>query len=132
MTTIGTRWTQLPKNTKLSLYGLATGILGLIIQWIADPAKFPGFPPGILVIAVFAILVALTARWWWTPLLATLIATFIALGGLLGGALLDNLSSGNTATIAGNIILYTGLTIAAIAGILATIDNRRTTKAPLG
>ncbi|KAA8890783.1 hypothetical protein F3087_06000 [Nocardia colli] len=132
MNTIGTRLIALPKNTKLSLYGLIIGILGLIIQWIADPAKFPGFPPGILVIAVFAIAVALTARWWWTPLLATLIAAFIALGGLLGGALVNNLTSGNIATIAGNIILYAGLAIAAIAGILATIDSRRATKSPLG
>ncbi|MEV6557213.1 hypothetical protein AB0M22_15955 [Nocardia sp. NPDC051756] len=131
MNTIGTRWTALPKNTKLSLYGLTIGILGLIMQWIADPAKFPGFPPGILVLAVFALAVALTTRWWWTPLLATLIAAFIALGGLLGGALLDNLSSGNIGTLAGNIILYIGLAIAAIAGVLATIDTRRATKVPL-
>ncbi|PXX63191.1 hypothetical protein DFR70_106249 [Nocardia tenerifensis] len=119
--------TTLPGNTKLSLYGLGVGILGLVIQWIADPDKFPGFPPGILVIAVFGLLVVLGARWFWTPLLATLVAVFIMIGGLLGGDLLDNLRSGDLGTIAGNIVLYIGLVIAAIAGVLATVDARRAT-----
>ncbi|MGW4844347.1 hypothetical protein [Nocardia brasiliensis] len=125
MTTIANRWTVLPRNTKLALYGLGIGILGLIIQWIADPAKFPGFPPGIAVIAVIALLVVVGVRWWWTPLLATMIALLIIVGGLLGQDLIDNLTTGSAGTVAGNVVLCLGLVFAAITGVLAALEARR-------
>jgi hypothetical protein len=125
MSTIATRLAKAPRNTKLSLYGLAIAIVGLVIQWIADPSKFPGFPPGVIVIAVFGALVAFGIRWWWSPIFAVLISVWIVIGGFLGGELVDNLASGAWATIIGNVVMCIGLVIAAITGVLAMIDGRR-------
>ncbi|WP_069167843.1 hypothetical protein [Nocardia altamirensis] len=124
MTTL-TRLTTAPRNTKMALAGLAIGILGLLIQWIADPPKFGIFPPGILVIAVCGALVAFGARWWWTPIFATAIGIWIVIGGFLSGQLTENLASGDLGTIIGNIVMCLGLLLAAVTGVLAMIEGRR-------
>ena len=51
---------SLNRNSLLVFAGLAIGIVGLLVQWAADPAKFAAaqgfsglaFPPGILFIMV--------------------------------------------------------------------------------
>ena len=67
-------------GTKLSLSGLAVGIAGLIVQWIADPVKFGGFPPGIYFIAACALLTVGTSPWSWAAVCAVLISLVIVFG----------------------------------------------------
>jgi hypothetical protein len=109
----------------MSLLGLAVGILGLVIQWIADPGKFAPFPPGIAFIAVFGVLVLLTARRWWSPVFAVLISLWIVLGGLAAGKLTPNLRSGDAGTVAGNVVMVLGLAFAAVTGVAAMVTARR-------
>ncbi|WP_194818625.1 hypothetical protein [Nocardia sp. XZ_19_385] len=117
---MNTRMRALPKSTKFALYGLGVGILGLLIQWIVDPSKFPLFPPGIIVIAVCAALVAFGRRWW-SPIFAPLVAAWILVGGILGEDLTQNLTSGDPGTVVGNIVMCLGLGAAAIAGVSAMV-----------
>ena len=114
-----------PRSTKVALCGLAIGILGLAIQWMADPAKFPGFPPGIIVVLTAGAIVAFGPRWWWTPVFAVLVGLWIVVGGFLSGQLTANLASGEAGTIAGNVVMCLGLIIAAVTGVFAMIEGRR-------
>lgn len=125
MSTIAGRFSAAPKSTKLSLSGLAVGIAGLIVQWIADPVKFGGFPPGIAFIAVAGALVVVTSGRWWAPAFAVLISMWIVLGGLAAGQLTPNFQSGNAGTVAGTAVMTLGLAFAAVAGIVAMLAGRR-------
>ncbi|QYN40638.1 hypothetical protein K1T35_32495 [Pseudonocardia sp. DSM 110487] len=109
---------------KLSLCGLAVGVLGLIVQWIADPDKFPGFPPGIIFIAACAALVVAASGRWWAPVFSVLISLWIVLGGLAAGELTANLLSGDAGTVAGNVVMSLGLAFAAVTGVVAMRAGR--------
>jgi hypothetical protein len=116
---------NLTTGTKLSLSGLAVGIVGLIVQWIADPVKFPGFPPGIYFIAACAVLVVMTSRRWWAPVFAVLISLWIVLGGWAAGQLIPNFRSDDGGTVAGTAVMTAGLVFAAVTGIRAMLAARR-------
>lgn len=103
--------------------GLGIGIVGLLIQWNADPVKFPGFPPGIIIIAAFGVLVVLTGKWWWSPLPATLISLWIAGVGIR--PLIDNLRSANGGLVFGTAVMAVGLYGAAVAGIIGAVQGFR-------
>ena len=125
MSTIGARLSSAPRSTKLSLAGLAVGVLGLVVQWIADPAKFGGFPPGILFIAVCAAVVVVASGRWWAPVFSVLISLWIVLGGWAAGMLTANLLSGDAGTVAGNVVMSLGLAFAAVTGVVAMLAGRR-------
>jgi hypothetical protein len=125
MKTIMARFSSAPKSTKLSVAGLAVGVLGLVVQWIADPVKFGGFPPGIIVIAVCAALVVVTSGRWWAPVFSVLISLWIIFGGLAAGELTANLLSGDPGTVAGNAVMSLGLAFAAVTGVVAIRAGRR-------
>jgi hypothetical protein len=108
------------------LSGLAVGILGLVVQSIADPDKFGGFPPGIAVIAVCAGLVVAASGRWWAPVFSVLISLWIIFGGLAAGKLTENLGSGDAGTVAGNAVMTLGLAFAAVTGVAAMLTGRRT------
>ncbi len=108
-------------SARLPLWGLAAGILGLVVQWIAEPAKFNPFPPGIVFIAVFGALTVFTARRWWGPIFAVLISLWIVFGGLAAGQLTPNLTSSNAGTVGGTVVMSLGLLFAAGAGIMAIL-----------
>lgn len=122
---IAARFSAAPNSMKLSLAGLAVGVLGLIVQWIADPVKFSGFPPGIIFIAVCAALVSVASGRWWAPVFSVLISLWIMLGGLAAGKLTPNFVSNNAGTIVGTAVMSLGLVFAAITGIVAMLAGRR-------
>jgi hypothetical protein len=123
VSTIVTRVAAAPRSTRLSLWGLAGGVLGLVIQWIADPGKFNPFPPGIAFIVAFGALVVLTARHWWAPVFSVLISLWIVIGGWAAGKVTPNLQSGDVGTVAGNVVMLLGLAFAAVAGIVAILGG---------
>ena len=114
-----------PRIVWLSLSGLVVGVLGLVVQWIADPDKFPGFPPGIVFIVVCGALVVILARFWWAPVFAVLISLWIVLGGWAAGQLTPNFTSDNGGTVVGTAVMALGLAFAAITGIVAMVGARR-------
>lgn len=122
------------RNLGLPLGGLGLAILGLIVQWISKPSIFeapnwgalPGnFPPGVLVLVVFAGLTALCARWWWSSIIAAAIGAWILFGGISTGEMANAVTKGNAGSIAGLLIMSLGLVIAIAAGILVTLQRRR-------
>jgi len=124
MGTIATRFSSTRKSTKLSLSGLAIGILGLIVQWIADPAKFGGFPPGIIFIAVCAVLVVAASGRWWAPVFSVLISLWIIVGGWAAGKMTPNFRSGDPGTVVGTAVMSLGLAFAVVTGIVAMLAGR--------
>jgi hypothetical protein len=114
------------RSLLLTLGGLAVGVAGLVLQWIADPDKFGGFPPGIYAIAAAGALTWFGRRWRWSPLAAVLMGLWIVVGGTLAGKLQENLTSGDTLTVAGNLVMAAGLLLAVVAGGTAIAGARRT------
>jgi hypothetical protein len=125
MSTIGVRFSATPNATKMSVFGLFIGILGLVIQWIPDPPKFHGFPPGIGFLAVGAALVVLAAGRWWAPVFSVLISLWIVAGGWAAGLLIPNFRSDDAGTVAGNAVMVAGLLFAAVTGVVAMAAGRR-------
>jgi hypothetical protein len=96
-------------------------VLGLIVQWIADPGKFPAFPPGIAFIAVCAALVVVASGRWWAPVFSVLISLWIVVGRWAAGELTPNLLSEDPGTVAGNAVMALGLAFAAVTGVVAMV-----------
>lgn len=121
------------RSTVLSYAGLLVGILGLLVQWAADPSKFADgqrsfgvtFPPGILFILACGVLMLATSRWWWHPVFAVLIAFWIVVMGTVADQLPPNLVSHNPGTVAGNVVMALGLIFAAVTGVSAMVSGRR-------
>jgi len=113
------------RSTLITMAGLVIGIVGLIVQWIADPAKFGGFPPGIAFIAGAGVLTLVTARWWWHAVFAVLIGIWIVGVGSLANQLQPNLVSHNAGTVAGNVVMALGLALGVVAGVASLVSARR-------
>jgi hypothetical protein len=128
------RFLRFSRASQLALAGMLIGIAGLIIQTIADPAKFAeaegqfrfSFPPGILFILAAAALMIATNRWWWHPIFGVLIAVWIVGLGTLAGKLTPNLVSPNLGTVIGTIVMAAGLVLTALAGLYSMIAALRT------
>lgn len=124
---------SLRRSTLITFGGLLAGIVGLLIQWAADPAKFSraegtfgiSFPPGIVFILVFGLLTLFTSRWWWHPVFAAFIGFWIVGVGAMADKLQPNLTSHNPGTVAGNVVMALGLSLAFFAGIIGMITARR-------
>ncbi len=119
--------------TRITLAGLVIGIVGLVIQWIANPARFAvaegsyglSFPPGILFILGAGVLTLVTKRWWWHAVFAVLIGFWIVGVGTLANQLQPNLFSSNLGTVAGNIVMSLGLALGFVAGIASMVTARK-------
>lgn len=108
-----------PLSTAI-LGGLAAGALGLVMQFVAEPAKFGVFPPGLYFVAGVMAIVWLGRRWRWSPLAAVALSLWITVGGSMAGELPANLASHDVLTVSGNAVMVVGLVGAAVAGLLAT------------
>lgn len=121
------------RSALLTFAGLLVGIIGLLVQWLADRAKFADaersfgitFPPGIVFIVVAGLLMLATARWWWSSGFAVLIAVWIVGVGTLANQLPPNLVSPNPGTVGGTVVMAAGLVLAAVAGVLDLVSARR-------
>jgi len=128
---------RLGRSTLVTFAGLLIGIAGLVIQWIANPAKFAGaedsfgiaFPPGIVFVLGAGLLTLVTARWWWHAVFAVLIGVWIVGVGSLANQLQPNLFSTNPGTVAGNVVMALGLTLGVVAGVTSMVSTRRRTRA---
>ena len=100
--------------------GLLVGAGGIAILWAAGQ-DFPFYPPpGIVILVVGALFVALTS-WRWTPAVGAGLGLFVAVGflasGLGGGDGFDNVTGAEgVARAIGQVIQLVGVVTALVAG----------------
>jgi hypothetical protein len=104
----------------LTVAGLVVGAAGIAIMW-ASGVEFPvAIPPGMVILAIGALLVAL-GRWWWIPAVGAAFGLFVTVGFLLSPTGVDNLvGESGTAVALGQGIQQLGVITAFVAGLIAT------------
>lgn len=116
------------------LLGLAMAVAGLLVQWVAHPDAFeqpawgglPGdFPPGVVVIAIFAALTLVVATRWWAALLPAAIGAWILVGGIGTGEMQGALSRGTAGSVSGLAVMSAGLLLAMATGARTAYVRRR-------
>src|ERR1700721_26458 len=122
--------TKLSVCTKLKIAGLISVTVAIWTQWLSGDPAYPKFPPGPVIFIAVAAIVAMGTRWWWTPLIGTLLALLVTTGwfALLPRNVLRLTHPGSVGKFAAGIFAGTLLQIAAllftdIAGLAATIQN---------
>jgi xanthosine utilization system XapX-like protein len=105
--------------------GLVVGATGIAILW-ASGVGFPVYPPpGMVILAVGALFVAL-ARRSWAPAVGALLGLFVTVGFLISPTGLSNLAGeAGTSVAIGQAMQVTGVLTALIAGVVATWVNHR-------
>jgi hypothetical protein len=108
---------------RIDAAALLLAILGMIVQ-IASGVKYPTVPPGIVILAAAALLVAFVP---WPPLrlLGVLVPLFILVGGIISTTGRTNLSHTDPfGPFAGTLIQFVGLAIGVVAGLAAVAEWR--------
>jgi hypothetical protein len=106
---------------KLMVTGLITAAAGVTIQIISGH-HYPKVPPVFFILLIPAGLVAF-GRWRWASIIVTLAGLFLVLGLFGSGAYVRLFSTVNFGDFVGLWIQTIGDVIAAIAGIMAIIQN---------
>jgi hypothetical protein len=130
-----TRLLNLTFPTKLAVTGLVGCAIAIWIQWLSGDPAYPKFPPGPVFFIAVAAIVAFGARWWWTPLMGSMIALLVTSGWLarLPRQMQRLTHPGSIGHFAPGIFLGTlgmliFLLLADVAGILAAVLNYRSRK----
>lgn len=66
--------------TKLTVAGLVACAVAIWTQWLSGDPAYPKFPPGPVFFIAVAAIVTFAARWWWTPLIGSMIALLVTSG----------------------------------------------------
>lgn len=114
---------SLSPASKLTVVALLIAAAGIVIQIVAG-IDFPTIPPGLIILLVAAGLVAF-GRWWWTPIVGTVVGLSQFIGLFLaeqGERLLD---PGPLGGFVGIWVQLLAVSVAIVAGITATIQNNR-------
>ncbi|HKR27148.1 MAG TPA: hypothetical protein VJS11_06820, partial [Acidobacteriaceae bacterium] len=121
--------------TRLTVAGLVACAFAIWTQWLSGDPSYPKFPPGPVFFIAVAAIVAYTSRWWWTPLIGSAIALLVTSGWLarLPKQMQRLAHPGSIGHFAPGIFLGTVgmiifLLVAAVAGIVAAVQNYRSTK----
>lgn len=124
--------TKLTLSAWLTVGGLVVLAIALWMQWLSGDSAYPKFPPGPVIFLAIAAIIVLGARWWWTPVMGSLIALLVTSGFVvrLPLAMLRLTHPGAVGSFAAGIWLGTILQIAAlaltdVAGLVATFQNYR-------
>lgn len=124
--------TKLTLLTKLTLGALIAVAIALWTQWLSGDPAYPKFPPGPVFFLAAAGIIFWGRRWWWTPMIGTLVALMTTLGWFarLHPGVLRLTHPGSVGKFAAGIFLGTllqivALVVADIAGLAATVYNFR-------
>lgn len=110
-------------SRSLTIGGLVLAPAGIVVL-IASGVDFPPVPPGIVIPLVAAAAVTGLRRWW-APALGAAVAGFLLVGLLVAGQAVGYLSDpGDIGASAGAAMLFSGLVMAMVAGVVATIRSR--------
>lgn len=113
------------RSRTATIVGLVVGAIGIAILWAAG-VEFPFYPPpGIIILAVGTVFVAL-GRWSWTPAVGAFLVLFVTVGFLISPDGLSNLAGdAGTSVAIGQGIQVIGVVTALIAGGVGTRANYR-------
>ena len=121
--------------TRLTIAGLVACALAIWIQWLSGDPAYPKFPPGPVFFLAVATIVVLGARWWWTPLIGSMIALLVTSGWFarLPRQMQRLTHPGSIGHFAPGIFLGTlgmilFLLLMDVAGLVATVLNYRSRK----
>ncbi len=124
--------TKLTFLTKLTAGGLVAMAIALWVQWLSGDPAFPKFPPGPVIFIAIAALVVYGARWWWTPMLGSLIALLVTAGWFarLSQAMLrlnhpNQIGKFAAGIFIGSVLQIGSLLLTDVAGLAATVQNFR-------
>ena len=116
---------KLTRSTPLRVLiaALLVSLVGMIVQ-IASGVRYGTVPPGIVIVVVLALLLAVVP---WPPvrILGVVVPAFILLGGFTshnGRTSLDH--PGHVGAFAGTIVQLAALAVAVLAGIAALVEWR--------
>ncbi len=105
---------------RINIGALLVAAAGVFVIFLSAPDLFPAVPPGVIILAVAAALVAFVPGRW-TPIVGVLIALMITIGGIASGNTIDILNGEeNPGAILGTVIQYPALITAIAAGVMAT------------
>lgn len=118
--------------TKLTVAGLVGCAFAIWIEWLSGDPSYPKFPPGPVFFIAVAAIVAFAARWWWTPLMGSLLALLVTSGWFarLPRNMQHLTHPGSTGHFAPGIFLgallqIVSLALADVAGLVATVQKYR-------
>ena len=119
------RRSPLSTASKLTVATLLIAAGGFVLQMVSGVTDTPTIPPGLVTLLVAAGLVALLP-WWWMPVVGAVaglfnVIVFVAIGAV--GRLLEPSPLGS---FVGAWFMFLAVIAAAVAGIIATIQNYRT------
>jgi hypothetical protein len=115
-------WTR---ERTATVAGLVTGAAGIALLW-AGGVSFPvAVPPGVVILAIGAVVVAMVRRRW-TLGLGALLGLFVTVGFLVSPDGWHNLTGGEGAVVsAGQAIEVIGIVSAFVAGLLGVRAEAR-------
>jgi len=118
--------------TRLTVAGLVACACAIWIQWLSGDPSYPKFPPGPVFFIAVAAVVAWARRWWWTPLMGSMIALLVTSGWLarIPKQMQRLTHPGSIGHFAPGIFLGTlgmilFLLVTDVAGVVATVLNYR-------
>ncbi len=116
---------QTSKPRQINIASLIVAAAGILVIFVSAPDRFPSVPPGPIILAVAAVVVAFAPRRW-TPAIGVVVPLFIFVGGIvtLGDLLSD---PENVGVFAGVGMEMLALVTAIASGAIATVAGTRAT-----
>ena len=112
---------------RINIGALLVAAAGVFVIFLSAPDLFPAVPPGVIILAVAAAVIAFVPGRW-TPIVGVLIALMITIGGIASGTTIDILNGEeNPGAILGTVIQYPALITAIAAGVMATTRRSSST-----
>ena len=109
--------------SKLTVAALLVAAAGFLIQ-IVSGVEVPTVPPGLVILLAAAAMVALLP-WRWMPIVGTAVGLFLFVGFFASGAVGNLLNLSRLGVFIGSWIQFLAVIAAALAGIVATVQNYR-------
>jgi len=111
---------------RIALIGaLLVAAAGVFTEFLSGVPGFPPVPPGPIILAVAAIVVAVV-RWRWIPILGLLAAAFLTVGMLVAGTDGRLTAVTEPGPFIGTWLQLAGQVVALVAGVVAVVVAART------
>jgi hypothetical protein len=95
--------------------------VGTLLEYVTGVPGFPMVPPGPIILAAAAIVVAVVA-WRWIAALGLLVAAFVAVGAVASGVTVELLATPHVpGQFVAALVQVIGLVVALVGGVLALV-----------